>query len=382
MRRIGFALLVALLGAPGWAQEHKLTINTETPEGQLLAQIGQEADEAKKLALMEDFAGKYPKHEAVAWVYEQMYPAFQKANQFDKGLAVCDKLLTVDPGDARSAHGCLKIAEAAKNPDTIKAWSERGSAIARKVAALPKPADEEEAEAWKTRVDFAKQFDLYTEYSLYAAALGTPEAKKKAELMDALEKRDEKYEHLPALRDHVFRALLAANDVAGAVALADSLAGRNLATEDMLLVSADAAFNKKEYDRAAEISAKTSAAVTGKAKPEGIGDADWEARKNGLLARAHYIEGVSYGIQNKHAQADKTLRAGLPFMKGNDQLLAGAYFYLGLANFKLGDMKTPDQQRILDAIKFNQDCAAIKSPYQALAQRNIKAIRSQFQMIR
>lgn len=380
MRRIGFALLTALLAAPGWAQEHKLTINAETPEGQVLAQIGQEADEAKKLALMEDFAAKYPKHEAIAWVYEQMYPAYQKANQFDKGLAVCDKLLTVDPEDARSAHGCLKIAEATKNPDTVKAWSERTSAIARKVAASPKPSGEDEAEAWKTRVDFARQFDIYTVYSLYAAALGTPDAKKKIELMDALEKRDEKYQHLPALRDHVFRALLAANDVAGAVALADGLAGKNLATEDMLLVSADAAFNKKEYDRATERSAQTIAMLAGKAKPEGIGDADWEARKNGLLSRAHYIEGVSYGIQNKHAQADKSLRAGLPFMKGNDQLLAGAYFYLGLANFKLGDSKTPDKDRILDALKFNQECAAIKSPFQASAQRNIKAIRAQFQI--
>jgi hypothetical protein len=380
MRRIRFALLTALLAAPGWAQEHKLTINAETPEGQVLAQIGQEADEAKKLALMEDFAAKYPKHEAIAWVYEQMYPAYQKANQFDKGLAVCDKLLTVDPEDARSAHGCLKIAEATKNPDTVKAWSERTSAIARKVAASPKPSGEDEAEAWKTRVDFARQFDIYTEYSLYAAALGTTDAKKKAELMDALEKRDEKYEHLPALRDHVFRALLAANDLPSAQAMSDRMVERNLATDNMLMVSADAAFNKKEYDRAQSLAQKLIALVNGRSKPEGMSDADWETHKTGLLGRAYWWDGVSYGIQNKFAQADKTLREGLPFMKGNDQLLAGAYFYLGLANFKLGDSKTPDQQRILDALKFNQECAAIKSPYQALAQRNMKAIRSQFQI--
>jgi hypothetical protein len=376
---MGWALLAILLAAPpGGAQERKLTINAETPEGQLLAQIGIEADEGKKLALMEEFIGKYANHEAVAWVYEQMYPAYQKANQLDKGLGICDKLLTLDPLDARSGHGCLKIAEATKNPDTVKAWSERTSAIARKVAALPKPTDEDEVEAWKTRVDFAQQFDIYTEYALYAAALGTSDAKKKAELLDALERRDEKYEHLPAMRDHVFRALLAANDVAGAVALAEKLAGRDLATEDMLLVSADDAFNKKEYDRAVERSAKTIAVVTAKAKPDGISEADWEARKNSLLARAYYIEGASYGIQNKHAQADKSLRAGLPFMKGNDQLLAGAYFYLGVANFKLGDTKTPDRDRILDALKFSEQCAAIKGPFQALAQRNIKAIRSQF----
>ncbi len=380
MRAIGLALAVALLSMPGWAQRHKLTINTETPEGQLLAQIGQESDETKKLALMEDFAGKYPKHEAVAWVYEQMYPAYQKANQFDKALAACDKLLTVDPEDARSAHGCLKVAEATKNPDTVKTWSGRTSEIARKVAASPKPKDEDEVEAWKERVDFAKQFDIYTEYTLYAAALGTTDAKKKVELLETLEQRDEKYEHLPALRDHAFRSLLAANDLAGVQAFADKMIARNLATEDMLMVSADAAFNAKNYDRTQELAGKLIAMISGKAKPQGMSDADWETRKNGFLARAYWWDGISFGIQNKHVQADKSLRTGLPFMKGNDQLLAGAYFYLGVANYKLGDTKSPDQQRILDAIRFNEQCAAIKSPYQAMAQRNLKAIRTQYRV--
>ncbi|MEK7753481.1 MAG: hypothetical protein AAB654_16275, partial [Acidobacteriota bacterium] len=75
-----------------------------------------------------------------------------------------------------------------------------------------------------------------------------------------------------------------------------------------------------------------------------------------------------------------SLRAGLPYMKDNQQLLAGAYFYLGLAAFKLGDTKPPDTARLLDAIKFNQQCAAIKGPFQALAQRNLKVIKSQFQI--
>lgn len=379
MRLIGFALVVALLTGPVSAQRHKLTINAETPEGQLLAQIGQEQDEGRKLAMMEDFAAKYPKHEAVAWVYEQMYPAYQKAGQFDKGLAACDKLLTADPEDARAAHGCLKVAEATKSPDTVKTWSARGSEVARKVAASPQPKDEDEVEAWKERVDFAKQFDIYTEYALYAAALTTPDAKKKVELMDALEQRDEKYENLPALREQVFRALWAGNDIPGAIALAEKLAQKDQANEEMLLAVAESAWGKKDYDKAAAFAAKVIASLPAKPKPEGISSPDWEARKEKALASAFYLEGTAYAIQNKFAQADKTLRAGIPYLiKGNDQMLAGAYFYLGLANFRLGDSKVPDKDRILAAVKFNEQCAAIKSPFQAAAQKNIKAIRTQF----
>ncbi|MCX6638269.1 MAG: hypothetical protein NT090_24720 [Acidobacteria bacterium] len=380
MRRIEMALIVALLAGPAWAQRQKLTINAETPEGQLLAQIGQEPDEGKKLAMMDDFAAKYPKHEAVGWVYEQMVPVCQKASQFDKGLAACDKLLTLDPEDAGSAHACLKLAEAKKDPDAIKAWSARASQVARKVASSPKPKEEDEVEGWKQRVDFAKQLDIYTEYALYAATLATPEAKKKAELMGEIEQRDEKYEHLPMLRDHVFRALWAANDAPGAMAMAGRLSQKGQASDEMLLGAAEGALNQKDFDTALLFAGKLIGALPAKPKPASVAEADWEAKKTKALASAYFIEGSAYANQNKYVEADKSLRAGLPYMKDNEQLLAGAYFYLGLANFKLGDAKTPDTARLLDAIKFNQQCAAIKGPFQALAQRNLKVIKTQFQI--
>jgi hypothetical protein len=374
MRRTEFALIVALLAGPAWAQRQKPAANAETPEGQLLARIGQEADEGKKLATMD------PNHEAAGWIYEQMIPACQKAGQFDKGLAACDKLLTLDPEDAGSAHACLKLAEAKKDPDGIKAWSARTSQVARKVAASPQPKEENEVEGWKARVDFAKQLDIYTEYSLYAATLATPEAKKKAELLAEIEQRDDKYEHLPMLRDHVFRALWAANDAPGALAMAGRLSQKGQASDEMLLGAAEGALNQKDYDSAVLFAGKLIGSLPAKPKPAGVADADWEAMKTKALASAYYIEGSSCANQNKFAEADKSLRAGLPYMKDNEQLLAGAYFYLGLANFKLGDAKPPDTARLLDAIKFNQQCAAVKGPFQALAQRNLKAIKAQFQV--
>ncbi len=374
---LGFTLAIPC----GIAQRHRLSdINAETPEGALLQQIGQEENESKKLALLEQFAAAHPKHEAILWVLDQLYPAYAKANQPGKALEVCEKLLAADPEDARGAHGCLKVAESTKDPDQILAWSERGSQVARRVAALPKPSGEDEAEEWKERVDFATQFDVYTEYSLYAAALAAADARKKQELMEALERRNEKYEHLPVLRDLVFRALLQAQDTTGAAALAERLAEKGQANEDMLLVVADGALNAKQYDKAIAHAARLIAAMEGKAKPDNLDEAAWTARKNALLGRAHYIEGVAYGVQNKHSQCDKTLRAGLPYMSGDNQLLAGAYFYLGLANFKLGDVKNPVKERILDALRFNELCAGIKSPFQAQAQKNIKAIRSQYQI--
>src|SRR3990172_2273975 len=114
------ALALVLIAAPVTAQRHKLTINAETPEGQLLQQIGLESDVPKKLALMEQFGAQFPKHEAAAWVYAQMVPAYSEAQQYDKAMDAGDKLLALDPEDVEIAHACLKAAEAKKDPDAVK----------------------------------------------------------------------------------------------------------------------------------------------------------------------------------------------------------------------------------------------------------------------
>ena len=98
-------LALTLAAGAALAQRHKLgTVNAETPEGQLLQQIGQSTDDAKKLALMEEFEAKAPKHEAIGWVYEQMQVAYLKAGQPDKAIQVGDKLVAMDPDHLRAGH--------------------------------------------------------------------------------------------------------------------------------------------------------------------------------------------------------------------------------------------------------------------------------------
>src|SRR6266481_10142044 len=86
-------LLALLLAAGALAQRHKVNINTETPEGQALQQIGQESDEAKKLAACEKFTQDYPKSENLAWVYAEMQPLYVKANQPDKAVEAGEKIM-------------------------------------------------------------------------------------------------------------------------------------------------------------------------------------------------------------------------------------------------------------------------------------------------
>src|SRR6266849_5027515 len=158
-------LLLALFIFSAAAQQRKhFVINTSTPEGAILQSIGQEPDESKKLAIIQDFISKYPKHEGVGWVYDQMQQVFLKQKEYDKALGAGEKALAADPDDLDAAYNNLKAGEGKTDPDLVKKWSAATSVIARKVAAGPSASDED-----KQSVDHAKEVDTYTEYSIYAA---------------------------------------------------------------------------------------------------------------------------------------------------------------------------------------------------------------------
>lgn len=383
MRAWILAGLLVLTAAITPAQRHKLgEVNAETPEGKLLQEIGQEQDAARKLGLLEGFVAKHPKHEAAAWAYSQMQPAYLKANQFDKALEIGEKLLALDPLDVETSHQSLKAAEAKKDPDLVKKWAGQTSDIARKVAQSKQPADEDEVAEWKRLVEFSKQVDTYTEYALFATAIQTADPARRIDLIDTLAQRNAQSQYLPQLENSRFLAYYQLKDLAKAVSVAEQADARNAANEDMLLVAAEYHFNQKGgLDKAMDYSAKVVAVLNAKPAPPGVSPEDWEKKKRFSTGRALWFQGMTYNGQSKYAQGDKTLREALPY-QDDEQYKAAALFQLGLANYRLGDVKKgqPDTQRILDALRFFQQCAAIKSPNQAPAQRNITAIKAQYRV--
>lgn len=376
----GFRLIVAfaaLLGTAA-AQRHKLVINAETPEGQLLQQIGQEADAAKKLALMEDFVQKYPRHDGTGWVLEQMVSAYLKSNAFDKAIAAGQKLLEIDPEDVATAHNVLKAAEGKKDPVAVKEWAGKTSQIARKVAAKPKPQDEDEQESWKATVDYAKQVDTYTEYSMYAAGLQSADPAQRIALYEAIEAQNPQSQYLAQMRGIYFLALRQAGQNDKALAFAEKVVETDQSNEDMLLVVADSYHNKKQNpEKVIALSQKLVELMQSKAKPEGVSDEDWAKRKTLLTGLGWWMTGITYGNQNKFAECDQALRQALPLVKDNEALSAQALFYLGLANYRLGE-KTKDKKRLAEALQFSRQCAKIKSPFQKQAANNARVIQQQY----
>jgi tetratricopeptide (TPR) repeat protein len=366
-------LILALVLAAGaaHAQRHKLgAINAETPEGQLLQQIGQAPDEAKKLALMEEFEAKAPKHEAIGWVYGQMQAAYVKAGQADKALAVGEKLIAMDPNDLEAAHQNLKAAEAKKDPDLIRKWSDQTSQLCRKVVASPQPKEADAVDEWKREVDYAKQVDTYTEYSLYASALQTQDPGKRIGLAEALAARTPKTQYTEKATQIQFDAYRQMGDNAKLLAFSHKTVETDQSNEDILaLVANDLVDKKRDPDKVVAYTAKIVELMNTKPKPEGVSDDDWAKKKKSLSGLAHYLSGTTQFNQKKYAPADKELREAIPLVEGNDQLKAATLFYAGLTNYSM--------KNIPDALKFNTQCAAIKSPFQAKAAENVRVMKQQ-----
>jgi tetratricopeptide (TPR) repeat protein len=371
MKTIATLFAIALAAAPAWTQCHKLAeLNAAGPEGQLLQQASQEQDAAKKLALEEQFVTQYPQHEATAWVYEQLLSDYVKANDGAKAVAVGNKLAAIPPECVEDAQQTLKAAELTKDPDLVLKWSAKTAELAQKVVASPQPAEADEVENWKARVDYARQVNTYTEYSLYAMALQTADPKKQVALLEALQQRNAKSEYFAKAAGTLFVAYQKSGANDKAVALAQQIAAAGNPSEDMLLVLTDDAAKKKDGDKVHAYSAKLIEVMSSKPKPEGVADADWAKRKNTFVGLAYSMSGQQYLSDGKLPQADTELRKSLPLVEGNVAVKTEVLFYLGVANYKM--------EKVQEAYTFFKACAAVSSPFQATATKNLNAIKAQF----
>lgn len=352
-----FLILLALTGA-ALAQRHKIDeVDGEKPEGKLLQQIMQESDEGKRTPMLEQFAGQFPKHEGIGWVLEQLQQNYAKAGDPDKVLKAGDKLIAIDPDDPEANLQCLKAAETKKDVSLIKKYAAGTVAAAAKLPA----AEAESSKYYAGNADFA----------VYRAMAESRDPKVTIDLGETLLKQSPKGEYTARAVGALFVAYRQANQNARAIELAELTLVTDQTNEDMLLAVADHyAQQKKEPQKVHDYSAKVVTLMNGKAKPEGVGDADWTNRKNMVTGIAHYINGKLYYTENNFPKADTELRSALPLVENNANMKPEVLFLLGFANYKM--------EKAQEAANYYKACAAIKSPFQAQATKNLAGIKAQY----
>jgi hypothetical protein len=279
------------------------------------------------------------------------------------------------PDDLEEALKGLKEAESKKDTAVVKKHAAEACALVRKVIATPAPESADEKEAWTQRVAYARAVETQIEYALYVTALQAPPAGA-IELITALEEQNPGSRYLDSGYAVYFAALTRVGAASKIPAIAEKAVARFPENEDLLLIAADSAMNRKQNDRALHYANQLVAVMGKHTRPEGVSAADWERKRTAALARGYWISGIMHAEKSQYSQADKALRAALPLVAGNEQMTAAALFHLGVVNYQLGRL-TNNRPQVMEAAKFSEKAAAIDSPYGIQALRNAHIMRTE-----
>jgi tetratricopeptide (TPR) repeat protein len=360
-------LILVTLPSAMIAQRPKPVYDPETKEGLLIQHIQQEEDPLEKLHYMEQFAVQFPANHAIAWVYDQLQPAYMKEKAWDEAMRIGEKRIALEPENLEAAKLGVKAAESKGSQDDIAKWADNSWRVGSAVAARGgKNAGE------------AQQMQLYAEYSFYSIAQQTSDAATRLRLFQELEERNPKspyVENIPALCFVLYKEL---NQMDNALALAAKTLAADPDNIDMMMAVSEYYFGKQEAgEKIIANSEHVIGLLANKPRPANLGEDDWEKKKTRILANSYYMAGVLSSIAGQYGHADQMLRAALPLIAGDATQEATALYHLGVANYHLADS---GPQRARDALAFWRRCAAIKSSFQEQAAKNVESIRSEFNL--
>jgi tetratricopeptide (TPR) repeat protein len=267
----------------------------------------------------------------------------------------------------------LKEAVANKDADAVKAEAANTFKLAQELVNKPQPAEADEVENWKQRVDYGKQVTAYTEYALAFTATQAPD--KTVDLVDTLLAQNPKSTYLDVCTSAYLAALGKISPAKQIEGMTKIVAGRPDNVD--ALAALTEGLMSKSPDRALGYANRLVSVLKTKAKPEGLSEADWERGKTTGLASGYFVAGVIYGSKNSWIECDRDLKSALALNHDNYRL-GIIYFYLGLSNYQLGKM-TMDKPRIQQALKYSQQSAAIPGPMKDQASHNVNAIQNELQ---
>ena len=321
-------LTAALLAVSTAAAQnrYKPDINAETPEGKILQTLGQEADHAKRLALVDQFMGAHGGHASAAWAMGQGLISAQKLSQPDRIMAFATKLVALDGSDVEIAYAGLEAAVAKADNDLIAQWANSTVAAAKKASAAPEPKDEEELERWKWKVTTSKpdQAPKRAEYEVFAAAMRSTDPGTRLKLLEALGTLNPQGEYVAQSQGFIFTAYRQLNQNDKALAMAAKAAEANKADEDMLLLLTNSAFEKKDQAGVLKYADQLTAQLKDKPAPAGADAAAWNDKKTITMGAALWLKGMTLAGQSKWKETDTTLREATPLLKGKDDQIGRA----------------------------------------------------------
>ena len=367
-------LVAAPIAASGAYPKRPIAANPDSEEGHLLQLIQAENDVSVKLFLLEKFVSQFPKFESLDAVYTNMQSLYMYSGDFDNTISAGEKALALDPQDIECAQRNLQAAEGLKDDALIKQWSARLQQVSQMLTSSHQPGPSDDVETWKKRVGIARSLmgSGSEEYALYRKAFDAVNPREKIELLDELKRRyPESQYNKEALLMH-FLAYRQIGDTKKAFQAGEKILETDQTHEDVLLLVTETLYRQgADSKRVLAYSNKLIELMRSKPKPAGVSDVTWLHQKNTLTGVAYSMIGGVHLNQEQYGLADKAFRQSLPFLQGPavEQQRAAVLSSLGWANYKLKNYN--------EANNFYTLCLAINGPYQEVAVKNLRVIKSE-----
>jgi len=307
-----------------------------------------QADPEMKPRLLDQFWKDYQEAGMIHWAYDEICRAFVASGQPVRALAVGEKLMTRDPQDIEIAQKSLKLAEDQKDAALIEKWSAIATRAAGSSGALHDHVD----------------------YLAYSAITRIADRGKKREAIEEFLKSHPGSPYKTAVEDLYLQSWRESGNPQSTLAAAKRILEQDDSNLTALAIVADSYMqSEKEPNKVLAYARKILAVLNKQPKPAGLTDAEWSRKKAPLIGHAYWMIGSVSIQQDRYSDADKAIRAALPYVKDDSPLFSTALFYLGWANYQLGNLS--------EAIRFNQQCALVNGPYQGQAARSAQVFSAQ-----
>src|SRR5439155_19179062 len=187
-----------------------------------------------------------------------------------------------------------------------KKWSEMAARAANHVLALP--AGQE------SRIKLARSVRAYAQYVEYAAVLRISDPARQREQAEEFLQRNKESCYRLAVENLYMESWRESGDARQTLAAARKILENNDGNVVALtMVAENYQQGENEPKKLMAYGAKILTLLNQQSKPEGLASAIWSAEKARLAARAHWMVGSASIQQEKYSDADRSIRAALPY---------------------------------------------------------------------
>lgn len=365
-------LILFLVYRTSQAQRYPLTFLRGSTEAEQLELIEHQVDTIRKLQQMDNFLQLYPTHRAVSYLLEWLQSYYARNNKPDKVLQYGARLLTLHPEDFDAVYRMHQAAGQKQDPVLIQEWEARLLDLSEKLVSAPQPAGLDTT-IWKQSVEVAKGLLAQREHEQFSRALEASGAKNRTQLLEEFIRKYPDSPYTGQAMPHLMNAYRSTGDAAKAQAVGEKLLSQNPNDPDVLLVNAQMLQERRQHPQKIHSYATRVLNVVNRPKPANYSDVEWEKRKAYYLGSAHLLIGNLYVAQNNYAQADKSLRQSLAYMKGTEEVEAAILFHIGWANYHMENYR--------EAAVFFRQCTVMAGPFSEQANRNLSAMKTERRLV-